>query len=334
VKALITGGGGFLGSHIARQLLARGDEVWVLGRSRYPEVEAAGATGVVWDLAQDRPGLPDLLKGMDVVFHTAAKAGIWGDKETYWSINVEGTRRILEAARQSGVPRFVHTSSPSCTFDGGSAENATEEDCPYPTSFEAHYPASKAAAERLVLAANGPNLATTSLRPHLIWGPGDPHLLPRLLKRNGQRRLKMIGEGTNRVGITYVDNAAAAHVQAADALRPGSANAGRAYFVTDPEPVLIWEWVNGFFVRLGQPPVQGRISLSTARAVGQVLEWGWRLFRLGGEPPMTRFVASQLATSHWYDLSAARADFGLTALVDPEEAMDRAVAWFETQEVP
>jgi nucleoside-diphosphate-sugar epimerase len=328
VRALITGGGGFLGRHIARLLLDRGDQVVVLGRNRYPEVEAWGAEGLVWDLSEDGGPLEEQLRGVDVVFHTAAKAGVWGARDAFWSINVGGTDRILNAAMAAGVRRFVYTSSPSCTFDGGDVVNGTEETCPYPSRFEAVYPESKAEAERRVLAANGDLIATTALRPHLIWGPGDPHLLPRLVERAAKGRLAVVGDGTNLVGLTYVENAAAAHVQAADALRIGSANAGKAYFITDPEPVVLWDWVNGFLERVGGARVSRRVPLRLARAVGWVMEMVWSVFRLAGEPPMTRFVAAQLATSHTYDLSAAKRDFGYTAPVNPVEGLDRAVAYF------
>ena len=324
----MTGGGGFLGRHIARMLLERGDQVVVLGRNRYPEVEALGADGLVWDLSVDTGPLEEQLRGVDVVFHTAAKAGVWGPRDAFWSINVQGTERILQAALAAGVLRFVHTSSPSCTFDGGDVVNGTVETCPYPSHFEAVYPESKAEAERRVLAANGDQIATTALRPHLIWGPGDPHLLPRLVERAAKGRLAVVGDGTNLVGLTYVENAAAAHVQAADALAIGSANAGRAYFITDPEPVVLWDWVNEFLERVGGVRVSRRVPLRLARVVGWALELVWSACRLRGEPPMTRFVAAQLATSHTYDLSAARRDFGYAPLVSPAEGLDRAVAYF------
>lgn len=326
MKVLITGGGGFLGAAIARQLLARGEQVAVLGRRRYPELEAAGAAGVQWDLAADRPGLEEQLTGCDAVIHSAALAGIWGDRAVYWAINVEGTRRLIEACRRAGVGRLVYTGSPSCTFDGSDHEGVTEADVGYPESFEAAYPESKAAAEALVLAANAPELATTSLRPHLIYGPGDPHLLPRVIARSRSGRLRIVGEGENRVGITYVDNAAAAHVQALDALAPGAPCAGRAYFVTDLEPVRIWTWINGVLEALGEPPVTRKVPVGLARFVGGVLEGAWELFGLDGEPPMTRFVAAQLSSAHWYDLSGARADFGYAPPVPADLAMERTIA--------
>lgn len=333
MKALVTGGGGYLGRHIAAQLLARGDEVWVLGRRRYPAVEALGAQGVVCDLGRDDPALTEAVRGMAVVFHAAALPPNWGTRETFWATNVEGTERVIAACREAGVPRLVYTGSPSCTFDGGDADGVTEQDCPYPEVFEGPYPETKAAAEQRVLAANGAGLSTTSLRPHLIYGPEEPHMLPRIIQRNRSGRLPIIGDGSNRVGLTFIDNAAAAHIQAADALGEGSPNAGRAYFVTDPEPVRLWDWLNQLLVDLGEPRIQRSVSLATARRLGRVLELLWTWLPLPGDPPMTRFVASALATTHWYDLAAARADFGLTAAVSSEEAMVRTVDWFRENPV-
>ena len=327
MKALVTGGGGFLGRAIVEQLLARGDEVTILSRSKYPEVEAMGAQGVQLDLTE-KQGLADALQGHDVVFHVASKTGVWGPREQFMRINVEGTRNLIAACREAGVSRLVYTSSPSATFDGTDAVNATEADCGYPSHFEADYPESKAIAEQLVLEANGDGLATTSLRPHLIWGPRDPHILPRLIARRQQGRLARVGDGQNKVGITYIDNAAAAHLQAAAALEPGSKNAGRAYFVTDEAPVVLWQWIDQVLVDVGLSPVERSVSVGLAHRIGAVLEWVWRLFRLGGEPPMTRFVAAELAASHWYDLSAARSDFGYATVIDPHEAMARTIASF------
>lgn len=324
MRALVTGGGGFLGRAIAAQLLERGDEVTILSRKRYPAVEALGAKGIAADLAQDVPGLAEQLAGTDVVFHVAARAGVWGPRESFWSINVDGTRRILEAARQAGVGRFVYTSSPSAVWSGGDEENLSEADCPYPSSYMAFYPESKAAAEQLVLAASSPEMATTALRPHLIWGPGDPHLVPRLIDRAS--RLRIIGAGDNKVGITYVDNAAWAHLLAADALAPGSANDGKAYFITDDEPVALWPWVNDLFKEVGLPPVTRKISTANAERAAGVAEWVWRTFGRAGEPPITRFAARSMSSHHYYDLSASRADFGYHQKVDPKVGWERMIA--------
>jgi len=327
MRALVTGGGGFLGRAITEQLLARGDEVTILSRNHYPEVEALGAKGVQLDLTQPS-GLEDAIRGHDVVFHVASKTGVWGPREEFLHINVEGTKNLIAACREAHVTRLVYTSSPSATFDGTDAENATEADCPYPEHFEADYPESKAIAEQLVLAANDGSLATTALRPHLIWGPRDPHIIPRLMERRKQGRLARVGDGQNKVAITYIDNAAAAHLQAADVLAPGSINAGKAYFISDGAPVVLWAWIDQLLEDVGLEPVSRSVSVGLAHMLGGVLECTWRLLRLGGEPPMTRFVAAELASSHWYDLSAARADFDYHTVIEPSEAMARTIAAF------
>jgi nucleoside-diphosphate-sugar epimerase len=328
MRALVTGGGGFLGRAIVRRLLDRGDTVRVLGRHRYPQVEAWGAEGVLADLGRDDPAIGPAFEGVDVVFHTAALPPVHAPRAAFEATNVGGTRRVLDACRAAGVPRLVHTSTPSVTFDGRGVEHGTEATCPIVDRFETPYAATKAEAERLVLAANGPGLATTALRPHLVYGPEEPHMLPRILQRHRAGRLRVIGDGTNRVGLTYVENAAAAHLQAVDALGPGSANAGRAYFVTDPEPVALWPWIDAFLQGVGERPLRGRVPLGVARCLGATAEALWAVLPLPGEPPMTRFVAANLATPHHYDLGAARRDFGLTAVVDGLEGFRRTVAWF------
>lgn len=327
MRAVVTGGGGFLGRSIVEMLLARGDTVSVLARGRYPEVEALGATALSLDLTTaDEAALVSALQGADVVFHVAARAGVWGPRADFWSINVEATRRLVAAAQAAGVGRFIYTSSPSAVWSGADEENLSEADCPYPTSFLAFYPESKAAAEQLVLGARGPGFATTALRPHLIWGPRDPHLVPRLLERGRAGRLRIVGSGENRVGITYVENAAWAHLLAADVLAPGSPNDGRAYFITDDAPVALWPWINALFQAMDVPPVTRHISTATAVRLGGLAEGIWRTFGLAGEPPMTRFVARQLSTHHHYDLSAARRDFGHHQKIDPAEGWARMIA--------
>jgi nucleoside-diphosphate-sugar epimerase len=328
VKALVTGGGGYIGRHVVAQLVARGDDVTVLGRHRYPDVEALGARGVTSDLGRDDPALAGLFAGMDVVFHTAAMTPIHAPRSAFTAINVDGTRRVIEACRAAGVSRLVFTSTPSVAHADGDTEGLREEQCPYPDHYESPYADTKAEAERMVLAANDATLATTALRPHIVYGPDEPHMLPRILARHRAGRLRIIGDGKNRVGLTYVDNAAAAHVQAGDALAIGSANAGRPYFVTDAEPVVLWSWLNALFAGVGLPPLERRVSLGTARAIGAVAEAAWAVLPLKGEPPMTRFVATQLATSHWFDLSNGRRDFGLAPVVDGDEGLRRTIGWF------
>ena len=327
MKYLVTGGGGFLGTAIVRQLRERGDDVTVLGRSHYPHIEALGARCHRADLSKSTD-LHTILSDIDVVIHTAAKAGVWGKKEDFWAINVEGTKNILQAAKESGVSRFVHTSSPSAVWNGGDECNLTESDCPYPKTFLSHYPHSKAKAEQIVLNENTSTFRTTALRPHLIWGPEDPHLIPRILDR--AHRLRIVGDGSNKVGICFVENAAYAHILAADELAQQAKNAGKAYFITDMEPVLLWAWINNLLSSLGKTAITKRISLSWAQSIGGMLEWIWKTFGLSGEPMMTRFVARQLASSHYYDLSAAIQDFGYKEHTAPAEGMKKTLRYFSS----
>ena len=322
---LVTGAGGFVGGVVARMLRARGDAVRTVARGDYPALTELGCTHVRGDSSV--PGVAaQAVAGVDAVIHVAAKAGVWGPAAEYEASNVTATQHLLDAARAAGVKRFVFTSSPSVTFDGGDAVHA-DESLPYPDRHLAHYPRTKAEAERRVLAANSPTFKTCALRPHLVYGPGDPHLLPRLVSRARQGRLAWIGPG-NQVDVTYVDNAAHAHLLALDALgAPDAKPAGKAYFISQGTPVAPDAWVNALLAGIGVAPVTRRVPLALASAAGAVLEAAWSLLRLRGEPMMTRFVAAQLGTSHHYDLTAARRDFGYALLVDDDTAHQRTVQW-------
>jgi nucleoside-diphosphate-sugar epimerase len=325
-RVLVTGGGGFVGSAIVRRLRARGVEVRVLARGDYPELVALGCDLHRVDLS-DAEGVRRAADTCDTVFHVAARAGIWGRREDFEATNVRGTENVLASCRSAGVARLIHTSSPSVTFDGHDHVDAGA-DLPYPTRWLADYPRTKALAEQAVRAASSRDFPTVCLRPHLVYGPGDPHLLPRLLARARAGRLRVVGRGDNRVSLTYVDNAAAAHLQAADALaRAGAAcpAAGNAYFVNDAEPVDLWPWLGRLFDAVGVPPVRGRVPRALAYAVGAAAELAWSVLPLAGEPPMTRFAALQLATHHTYDLAPARAAFGYAPEVDGEEGFVRTV---------
>ena len=331
MKALVTGGGGFLGKAIVKMLVERGDDVVVLGRSDYPDVKALGVACVKGDVS-------DLAVVKDAVDHVAAKAGVWGKAHDYELANVDGTQNVIDACIARSVPRLVHTSSPSVTFDGGDAIDA-DETLPYPKTHLYDYGRTKAEAERRVLAANASAhkkgigvLLTTALRPHLIYGPGDPHILPRLVSRHRQGRLRIVGDGTNKIDLTFVDNGAHAHLLAADALaRDNPKNAGRAYFISDDAPVVPWVWLNQLFKELGLPPLTGRVPFAVAAAAGAVLETTWRAFDLKGEPPMTRFVAAQLGTSHHYSMKNAREHLGYEPLVDPQTALSKTVPWLKAE---
>ncbi len=331
MKALVTGGGGFLGSRISRMLRERGDEVTVLGRSVYPQLETVGIRTIRGDV-RDAAVVRAACQNVDTVFHCAAKAGVWGPRREYLSINVGGTRNVLDACRANGVSKLVYTSTPSVVF-GKDDLCGVDESQPYPDGYLAAYPETKAAAERMVLAANGPHLATIALRPHLIWGPGDPHLIPRVLDRARRGRLVRVGDGRNLVDITYVENAALAHVLAADVLGPGGRCAGKAYFLSQGEPVCLWSWIDTILAAAGLPRVTRSVSFRTAYLAGAAMEVLYRSLWLATEPPMTRFVATQLAKAHYFNISAARVDIGEFVRVTAAVGVERLKrSWHEQAE--
>lgn len=331
MKALVTGGNGFLGRYIVEELLARGYAVTSLSRRAAPELEALGARTVQCDLA-DAPAVERALAshgGHDTVFHVAALTGIWGPYADYHRANVVGTESVLAACRATGVTRLVYTGSPSATFDGRDHINASN-DVPYPERFLCAYPQTKAIAERAVLAASGASgsgLVTCSLRPHLIIGPRDPHLIPRLVERGRAGKLAIVGDGRNQVSLTWAPNAARAHVDAAEQLAPGAAHAGRAYFLNQADPVRLWDWIAELFEALDVPRIHRRVPLPAALAIGTCMEGFWKLTGRAGEPPMTRFVALQLARSHTFDLAPIERDFGYAEQVTTAKATALLVAW-------
>ncbi|HTB63131.1 MAG TPA: NAD-dependent epimerase/dehydratase family protein [Opitutales bacterium] len=305
MRVLVTGGGGFLGQEVVRQLLAKSIIVRSLGRSPQPGLATRGVEVMQGDLT-DADTVARAVAGCDAIVHTAAKAGIWGSWDEYYRPNVLGTQNVLAAMRKHGVAQLVYTSTPSVVFNGES-HAGVDESQPYGQNFPCHYPRTKAMAEQAVLQANdGEKMRVIALRPHLIWGAGDPHLVPRILAR--AHRLRIVGPGTNRVDLTHVRHAAQAHILALDALSQARHPAqGRAFFISDGAPVVLWDWINALLQKLGRPPITRRISLRTARTVGSGLEVLWRVLPFfPGEPPMTRFLAAELAKDHWYSISAAR----------------------------
>lgn len=326
MKVLVTGAGGFLGRAIVERLLARSDEVRGFARGDYPELAALGVEMMRADLA-DEEVLRRACDGRDVVMHVAAKAGVWGRYKSYYEPNVHGTEHVLQACRRAGVPRLVYTSSPSVVFTGADMEGV-DESVPYPAHFHSHYSETKALAEQKILAANNATLRTIALRPHLIWGPRDNHIVPRLVARARRGRLVQVGAGLNRVDSTYIDNAAEAHLRAADALEHNANAAGRAYFITNSEPRPLWELINGIIAAAGLPPVRRRVSRRTAHALGLLFEIGYTTLGILSEPPMTRFLAGELTTSHWFDISAARRELGYEPRVSIDEGLRRLAEWF------
>lgn len=326
MNVLVTGASGFLGRHLVERLIARGDTVRMLCRRPDPALEARGASVALADL-RDRPAVLAACQDIELVFHTAAIAGVGVAWQPYYEVNTRGTDYVLEGCQRHGVRRLVFTSSPSVTFDGRD-QQGVDESAPYPSRWLAHYPHSKALAEQQVLQANGRGeLLTCALRPHLIWGPGDRQLIPRLLKQATTGRLRQVGDGTNRIDTIYIDNAVDAHLLAAEALRPGSPAAGQAYFISQGEPVNCWQWINQLLAVAQLPPVRRRISLPAAWWLGWLLERLYHLWPTQNEPPMTRFLAAQMARHHYFDIRRARRDLGYQPRISLPEGMQRLGQW-------
>jgi nucleoside-diphosphate-sugar epimerase len=329
MKVLVTGGGGFLGKAIVRLLLEQGAEVCSFARNIYPQLTALGVEQRVGDLA-DLSAVIKAANGCDLVYHVAAKAGIWGKYNEFYQPNVIGTKNVIQACKRCDISRLVYTSSPSVVFDGSDLEGV-DESVPYPSHFHSWYPQTKAEAEQLVLAANDAALATVALRPHLIWGPEDNHLVPRILERGRSGTLRRIGSRPCLVDSVYIDNAAKAHIQVAEKLASGSAVAGKVYFISNDDPQPLWDIINRILAAGGLPAVTKTISPAVAYAAGAVLETLYRFFKLPGEPRMTRFVAKELSTAHWFDLSAAKRDFGYHPEVSVDEGIRHLQAWLQQQ---
>jgi 2-alkyl-3-oxoalkanoate reductase len=345
---LVTGGTGFLGRRLVERLLAEGRAVTVLGRTPAPDLAARGVRFLRASL-DDTTAVTAACENMETIFHVAAKVGVWGRYDDFFRINVLGTRALLAGARRHGVKNIIHTSTPSVVYNGHALAGA-DESLPLTTRCPSPYPLTKAIAEREVLAANSATLRTIALRPHLIWGVGDPHLVPRVLARARAGRLRIVGDGKNVVDMVHVENAVDAHLAAEAALKKchvlrdtahpavdsaaaataatnaQSSAAGRAYFITNGEPVVLWDWINQLLTALGQPPVTQHISLSAASAIGAVCETLWRVLPLSGEPPMTRFIAAELAKDHWFNLAAARRDLGYTPRISMADGTAELVA--------
>ena len=324
-RVLVTGGGGFLGGAIVKRLVRRGDHVRSLSRKFYPELEAAGVEQIQGDIA-DIAIVAQACEKTDIVFHVAAKPPPWGKYKAYYQTNVIGTENVIEGCKRRKVIRLVYTSTPSVVFDGTDMEGA-DESLPYPAGHSAYYPKTKTLAEQLVVKAAGQGLSTVVLRPHQIWGPGDPHFVPRLIAR--AKKLKQIGDGKNLVDTTYIDNAADAHLLAADRLAKNPAISGNTYFISQDEPIPAWDMINAILNAAGLEPVNGVISYRAARTIGAVLEFAYRFLGISKEPLMTRFLADAVAKSHWFDISAAKRDLGYLPEINTAEGLRRLEKWLK-----
>lgn len=326
MEILVTGGGGFLGQAIVKQLLARGDRVRVFNRGAYTELAALGVTCHQGHLG-DLEAVMTASAGVDAIIHVAAKAGSGLFLKEFWEANVTGTEHVIKACQRHGINRLVYTSSPSVVHAGGDIENG-DESLPYAEHFNAPYPLTKAKAEQQVLAAhgsvlaNGSKLRTCALRPHLIWGPGDNQLLPRLIEKNNTRGIRLPAPD-KKIDTVYIDNAAEAHLLALDRLDSQPTIGGRAFFISNGEPVAIGEMIKHLLQAAGHQPNIKPIPLWLANVAAYLVEAYWRLSRRKDEPPLSRFVVEHLATAHWYNLDQARRDLGFEPQVSLEEGFQR-----------
>ena len=326
---MVTGGGGFLGSAIIERLVKQGTSVRSLSRRHYPKLADRGVDQIQGDIA-DRRIVELACHGVELVFHVAAKPPPWGKYREYFETNVTGTQNIIDGCSRNNIARLVYTSTPSVVFDGTDMQGVNES-VPYPAKISAFYPKTKAMAEQLVLKATGKGLRTVVLRPHQIWGPGDPHIAPRLIAR--AKKLKRIGSGANLFDTTYIDNAVDAHLKAADTLEKTPEISGNVYFISQADPVPAWDMIDAILAAAGLPPVKGAVSYKTAWTIGAIMEFFYRTLHLPGEPPMTRFLADAVAKSHWFDISAAKKDLGYKPAVSTQEGLRRLEEWFKSNKM-
>lgn len=323
MRILVTGAGGFLGRHLCKALQEKGHTVVNFSRSNYPDLKEQGIETIQGDIG-DSATVETALSGFDGVFHVASKVGIWGKYEDYYRTNVIGTQNVIDACQKLGIKKLVYTSSPSVVF-GTESLCGVDEAQKYPDHYISHYAQTKALAEQRVLAANSESLATVALRPHLIFGPGDHHIFPRIVSRAKAGRLKRIGDGKNMVDVIFVKNAVDAHISAFEKLEAGSAVAGKAYFLGQEKPVNLWDFVDDILARNKVKPVTSKISEKAAYRIGWMMEKGYGLLGIKNEPPMTRFMALQLSCSHYFSHKNAEKDLNYVPRYSLEEAMDETV---------
>ncbi len=304
MNALVTGGGGFIGSALVNELVKRGFRVTSFSRNDYPALRKIGVVVKRGDLS-DASSVLEACKDIDIVFHVAAKAGITGNYRDYYRTNVTGTGNIIHACKMNKIKYLISTSSASVVFDGSNIEGS-DESLPYPARPVSYYTATKALAEQLVLQANSPTLRTLSLRPHLVYGPGDNHLFPRIISRAKTGRLLRIGDGRNLIDVTYIDNIVSAHINAAQAMISNPEVTGKAYFITNGEPVPLWDFLNMMLIISGYESILKSVPARAALLFSGLTEAFYKIFLKSREPMLTRFLVSELIHSHWFDITRAR----------------------------
>ena len=359
MRALVTGGGGFLGRYLVKRLVADGIEPISFSRRSHKELADLGVEQRQGNL-DSFDDVDKAIRDVDAVFHVAAFPSVVMDPTPSYRTNLLGTRNVVAACLKNRVRRLVYTST-QCVANTVESQEGIDESTPYAPRFLCWYQMTKAVSEQIVRAANyapwtddydfggldfSPSnfrrldpkikiaptrrdparedaLMTVALRPHLIWGPGDRHLVTRMLERSRSRRLVRVGDGKNMIATIYVDNCADAHKLAFDALVPGSSVPGSVYYIAQEKPINCWRWIDDLLALVHEPPVRSSISFESAWRRGAILEKIYSLFRLKGEPVMTRFLATQLAKSYWFDTTRAKNELGFVPKISTEEGMRR-----------
>ena len=319
---LVTGATGFLGGHLVRALLARGDSVRALGRSptRGLELAALGADFRPVDL-RDRAAVRRACEGVGAVIHSGALSSAWGRRRDFYDTNVVGTEHVIAGCEDHGVRRLVHVSSPS-VMSRHEVQLELDEAAPLPETFVSIYSETKALAEARVNEAHARGLDTVILRPKAIYGPGDTAIFPRIVDRLARGRLPIFGEGPTFTDITHVSDV----VQACLLALARDEAVGGTYLITGGESVDLWEVIRVIAERLGHRPPRRRLPTKVAMGLGATLEALWRVLRLKGEPPLTRYTVSVLAFSQTYETSAARRDLGYEPKVHWREGIEDFLA--------
>lgn len=327
MKVLITGAGSLLLGGVARALADRGDQVICFQRQSI-ELDSSRMSVFRGDV-RDRDAVSEVMAGCDAVIHGAARVGVVGSWEDFESVNIDGTLNVLRAIEEHSITKLVHVSTPSVCHQGRSIEGAGA-DTATTGRKGSYYAESKARAELLALAENSSTLGVVALRPHLVWGPGDRQLVGRIVERAAAGRLVMVGGGNALIDSTYIDNAISAHLAAVDAVEPGSICAGKAYVIANGEPRSVRDLMRGICEAAGVDFSPRHIPLRAALIIGSAVEKIWPLLRLG-EPPLTRFVAEQLGTAHWFDPRPAHQELQWTPHVTLDEGLERLADWYSAQ---
>jgi nucleoside-diphosphate-sugar epimerase len=327
MRVLVTGASGFLGGAVARGLIAAGHGVTVLQRrpSGLPCREVRG------DIV-DVQAVAEAMQDIEAVIHLAAKVAVTGAHSEYTRINVTGTATVLESARAAGVARFVHVSSPSVAHAGSPLVGAGAGPA-NPITAHGSYSRTKAESELIALAADRPGFAVVAVRPHLVWGPGDEQLVGRIVARARAGRLFLIDGGVALIDTTYIDNAVTALIASMEHAQEALVH-GRAFVISNGQPRTVAELLTRMAVSAGAPAPTRSVPFRLAWLAGSVAERAWRVHPRGeraGDPPMTAFLAEQLATAHWFDQRATKRALDWAPTIGLDEGFDRLASWYRSE---